>query len=145
MPMTVLGLLGVKLHESFSEENLLIDALELISNTFRQFLTYPVTFWSDAISAINCSSTEPWPYGREVHRSVQIFSCTQKIRSPSSRAFINSNVSHGMTGSVAFNQQGDRLESLYEVINIQYGRAQVVGTYRSNTVSEATEFLRGID
>ena len=50
-----------------------------------------------------------------------------------------------MTGTVAFNQQGDRLGSLYEVINIQYGRAKVVGTYRSNTVSEDVEFLGGIN
>ena len=68
---TVLGLLGVKLHHVFSEENLLIDALELISNTFHQFLAYPPAFWSEAISVINCSSIESWSYGNEVYRSVR--------------------------------------------------------------------------
>lgn len=78
IPVILLGLLGVKLHDTFSEENLLIDALELISNTFRQFLTYPAAFWSNAISVINCSSTEPWSYGKEVHRSVQFLHASRE-------------------------------------------------------------------
>jgi hypothetical protein len=40
-----------------------------------------------------------------------------------------------MTGNIEFNEEGDRVESLYEVINIQQGQLKVVGTYRTNTVS----------
>jgi hypothetical protein len=42
---------------------------------------------------------------------------------------------HAITGNIAFNDHGDRIESLYEIINIQHGQSKVVGTYRSNTVS----------
>ena len=42
----------------------------------------------------------------------------------------------GLTGSIEFNEGGDRVESRYEIINIQQGTATVVGTYRSNTVSD---------
>lgn len=45
-------------------------------------------------------------------------------------------VLNGVTGNVAFNDEGDRVESLYEVINIQNDRIETVGTYRTNTVSE---------
>lgn len=51
-------------------------------------------------------------------------------------ALIHTNVKHGLTGDIAFNSNGERVESLYEIINIQYGQSVVVGTYRSNTVSE---------
>ncbi|UJR33351.1 hypothetical protein I4U23_020800 [Adineta vaga] len=44
------GILGVKLHPSFTEENLLIDATELIVNTFTKFREYPISFWSDDTS-----------------------------------------------------------------------------------------------
>jgi hypothetical protein len=64
----ILGILGVRLHHSFTEENLLVDATQLIMNTFTRFLDYPSSFWSQDISVIDCSSTEPWPYGRDVYR-----------------------------------------------------------------------------
>ncbi len=51
------------------------------------------------------------------------------------RALVNTNVKNGLTGNIAFNEEGDRIESLYEVINIQRGQSTSVGTYRSNTVS----------
>jgi ABC-type branched-subunit amino acid transport system substrate-binding protein len=57
------------------------------------------------------------------------------------RALVNTNVKHGITGNIEFNEKGDRIESLYEIINIQYGQAKVIGTYRSNTVSEHDHFL----
>lgn len=50
------------------------------------------------------------------------------------RALINTTISNGMTGNLAFNEEGDRIESLYEIINIQQGQAKVVGSYRTNTV-----------
>lgn len=40
-----------------------------------------------------------------------------------------------MTGNLAFNEEGDRIESLYEIINIQQGQVKIVGSYRTNTVS----------
>jgi hypothetical protein len=40
-----------------------------------------------------------------------------------------------MTGDIEFNEHGDRIESLYEIINIQRGELTSVGSYRSNTVS----------
>jgi hypothetical protein len=51
------------------------------------------------------------------------------------RALINTNVKDGITGNIEFNEKGERIESLYEIINIQHGQSKVVGTYRSNTVS----------
>ena len=51
------------------------------------------------------------------------------------RKFISTNVKHAITGNIAFNDEGDRIESLYEIINIQHGQSKVVGSYRSNAVS----------
>ena len=56
------GLLGVKLHNSFSEENLLIDATKLLINTYKKFLNSTIEFWTEKNPPINCSSTEPWVY-----------------------------------------------------------------------------------
>jgi len=111
------GLLGVKLHHSFSEENLLIDATKLLLNTFEKFLHQTDSIlWSDDISAINCSATEPWPLGTDLYHEI-----------------LNAVVLDGVTGNVAFNDEGDRIESLYEVINIQNDQMTTVGTYRTNT------------
>jgi hypothetical protein len=41
---------------------------------------------------------------------------------------------YGLTGNIEFNEEGDRIESLYEIINIQQGHLKAVGTYRTNTV-----------
>ena len=62
------GLLGVKLHDMFNEENLLLDARQLVINAFTRLLTYPPLFWSAEVIAIACSSTEPWSYGADVYR-----------------------------------------------------------------------------
>ncbi|CAF0897335.1 unnamed protein product [Adineta steineri] len=110
------GILGVKLHSSFTEENLLIDATQLIMNTFSKFIHHPPLFWSEKISVLNCSSMQSWSYGRDVFQT-----------------FLNSSVEGGITGNISFNEGGDRIESLYEIINIQHGQLTVVGTYRSNT------------
>jgi len=48
---------------------------------------------------------------------------------------LNTSIVNGMTGNIEFNEEGDRVESLYEIINIQQGEFKVVGTYRTNTVS----------
>jgi len=61
----IIGLIGVKLHDSLNEENLLFDATSLISNTFLKFIDHP-NFWSNK-SVVNCSSTEPWADGKEVY------------------------------------------------------------------------------
>jgi ABC-type branched-subunit amino acid transport system substrate-binding protein len=50
------------------------------------------------------------------------------------RELLNTSVLHGITGDIEFNEEGDRIESLYEIINIQQGQLKAVGTYRSNTV-----------
>ena len=63
------GLLGVKLHHSFNEENLLIDATKLLINTFEKFLRQTDSIlWSEEIAAINCSATEPWPLGTDLYQ-----------------------------------------------------------------------------
>lgn len=62
------GILGVQLHESFNEENLLDDATQLILKTFTKFLNYPLAFWSPTAPVIDCSSTIRWSYGAEVYR-----------------------------------------------------------------------------
>ena len=66
------GLLGVRLHNSFNEENLLIDATKLLVNTFYKFINQS-SFWSEETSAINCSSIEPWQYGKELYRFAENF------------------------------------------------------------------------
>ncbi|CAF0729637.1 unnamed protein product [Adineta ricciae] len=118
------GILGVKLHHTFNEENLLIDATELIMNTFMKFRQHPVAFWSNKTSVLNCSSTKAWQYGNEVYQ-----------------AFVRTSVEQGLTGNITFNNEGDRIESLYEIINVQYGDMKVVGTYRSNTRSCTTSSM----
>jgi hypothetical protein len=129
------GLLGVKLHDSFNEENLLIDAIQLIINTFSKFLDYPPLFWSESISVLNCSSTEPWSYGKDVYRYMLLFYFCLYTKYCFFSAFVNTSVNQGVTGDIEFNENGDRIESLYEIINIQHGQPKVVGIYRSNTVS----------
>ena len=113
-----------------------MDATQLVINTFTKLLHYPPLFWSESISVLNCSSTEPWSYGKDVYRYVFFSLARYKIILVLLlRAFINSGVEDGITGSIKFNEEGDRIESLYEIINIQQGQPIVVGTYRSNTVS----------
>jgi hypothetical protein len=68
------GLIGVKLHNSFTEENLLIDATKLLINTFNKFTDYSSLFWTDKTSPINCSSTEAWKYGKDLYRYID-FAC----------------------------------------------------------------------
>ena len=63
------GLLGVRLHHSFNEENLLVDATSLLVSAFGQFINYS-EFWSEKTSPINCSSTDVWPYGKNLYRFV---------------------------------------------------------------------------
>jgi len=129
------GLLGVRLDNSFNEENLLIDATRLLVNTFGKFLNRS-SFWSEQTSAINCSSTEIWQYGKDLYRFIQnsVDFYVNKF-SFSCRELVNTDVVHGITGNIAFNEEGDRIESLYEIINIQQAQMKVVGTYRTNTVS----------
>ncbi|CAF1222879.1 unnamed protein product [Rotaria sordida] len=110
------GILGVRLHNSFNEENLLIDATKLLMNTFDKFNNHTSLFWDTKIPAINCLSTESWPYGKDLYREL-----------------LNASVINVIKGKIEFNEEGDRVESLYEIINIQQGQLKVVGNYRSNT------------
>lgn len=50
------------------------------------------------------------------------------------RELLNTSLARGITGNIEFNEEGDRIESLYEIINIQDGLSKTVGTYRTNTV-----------
>lgn len=68
LQLNVVGILGVRLHESFNEENLLRDASQLILKTFTKFLNYSSAFWSPTVPIIDCSTTIPWSYGKEVYR-----------------------------------------------------------------------------
>jgi len=61
------GLLGVRLHHRFTQENLLIDATNLLVQTFSKFINNSL-FWSEKPLAIDCSSTEPWTFGKELYR-----------------------------------------------------------------------------
>ncbi|CAF4292745.1 unnamed protein product, partial [Rotaria sp. Silwood2] len=113
------GLLGVRLHNSFNEENLLIDATKLLVNTFDKFNDHASLFWSTKTPAINCLSTESWLYGKDLYKEL-----------------LNSSVINGITGNIEFNEEGDRVESLYDIINVQKGQLKVVGNYRSNTIDK---------
>ncbi len=61
--------------------------------------------------------------------------CFYMLKIFSYRELLNTSIVHGITGNIEFNEEGDRIESLYEIINIQQGQLQVVGTYQTNTVS----------
>ena len=63
-----LGLIGVKLHNSFNEENLLVDAIQLIINTLPKFHDFPSLFWVESDSLIDCSSVLPWSYGTDIYQ-----------------------------------------------------------------------------
>ena len=67
------GLLGVRLHSLLSEENLLIDAITLLKNTFNKFINHSSAFWSEKPSPINCSSIETWPFGKELYKYIDYF------------------------------------------------------------------------
>lgn len=67
------GLIGVRLHNSFNEENLLIDAIKLLANTFNKFTDYSSAFWTSKIPAINCLSTDAWTYGIDFYRYMMIW------------------------------------------------------------------------
>ncbi|CAF1349247.1 unnamed protein product [Adineta ricciae] len=111
------GLLAVRLHSSFTEENLLIDATTVLIETFYKFISHTL-FWNEKKPAINCSTIEPWKYGKEVYSKI-----------------LETDVVNGTTGNIQFNEEGDRVESLYEIINIQNKQMKVVGTYRTNTTT----------
>ncbi len=55
------------------------------------------------------------------------------------RELLHTSIVNGKTGNIEFNEEGDRVESLYEIINIQQRQLKVVGTYRTNTVSFRVE------
>lgn len=57
-------------------------------------------------------------------------------KSFSRSALVHTNVKQGLTGDIEFTANGERIQSFYDVINIQHGQSVVVGTYRSNTVSD---------
>ena len=59
-----------------------------------------------------------------------------------SSEILNTAVLDGITGNVEFNEEGDRIESLYEVMNIQNNQMKTVGTYRTNTVRRKRSDLR---
>jgi hypothetical protein len=53
-----------------------------------------------------------------------------------SRSLIDEKLDDGLTGKVRFNDLGDRLMPIYEIINVWAGNKQVVvGTYANNSVS----------
>ena len=137
---SVSGILSVRLHQLFTEENLLIDATRLITNTFTKLLDYPSSFWSQIAAAIDCSSTDFWSFGKDVYRYVHQLHEYDSLIRWSFSALVHTNVKHGLTGDIAFNGNGERIESLYEIMNIQSGQSVVVGTYRSNTVSENSQY-----
>ncbi|CAF4201114.1 unnamed protein product, partial [Rotaria magnacalcarata] len=51
------------------------------------------------------------------------------------RELLNTSVVNGITGNIEFNEEGDRIESLYDIVNVQDGQLKTVGHYRTNTVS----------
>ncbi|CAF3093180.1 unnamed protein product [Rotaria socialis] len=110
------GLIGVRLHSSFNEENLLIDATKLLANAFNKFTDYSSAFWTSKTTAINCLSTDAWTYGIDFYREL-----------------LNTSVVNGITGNIEFNEEGDRIESLYDIVNVQDGQLKTVGHYRTNT------------
>lgn len=59
-----------------------------------------------------------------------------------SRGLVNTSITNGITGNIAFNEEGDRIESLYEIINIHHGQVKVVGTYRTNTVNYCSDGMK---
>ncbi len=58
------------------------------------------------------------------------------------RELVTTSVINGTTGNIEFNEEGDRIESLYEIINVQQNELKVVGNYRTNTVSWKTQFSK---
>ncbi|CAF3742483.1 unnamed protein product [Rotaria magnacalcarata] len=113
------GLIGVRLHNSFNEENLLIDATKLLANAFNKFTDYSSAFWTSKTAAINCLSTDAWTYGIDFYREL-----------------LNTSVVNGITGNIEFNEEGDRIESLYDIVNVQDGQLKTVGHYRTNTIDK---------
>ncbi|CAF4291813.1 unnamed protein product [Rotaria socialis] len=113
------GLIGVRLHSSFNEENLLIDATKLLANAFNKFTDYSSAFWTSKTTAINCLSTDAWTYGIDFYREL-----------------LNTSVVNGITGNIEFNEEGDRIESLYDIVNVQDGQLKTVGHYRTNTIDK---------
>jgi ABC-type branched-subunit amino acid transport system substrate-binding protein len=64
-----------------------------------------------------------------------------ELRNFSFRELLNTSIANGITGNIEFNEEGDRVESLYEIINVQPEQLKVVGIYRTNTVSESDVLL----
>jgi hypothetical protein len=107
------GLLGVRLHSLFSEENLLIDAVKLLVNTFNKFIDYP-PFWSEKTTAINCSTIEAWEFGKDLYKYIYlVFILLYEKKVWIFRELLHTSVVNGITGNIKFNEEGDRIESLY--------------------------------
>ena len=103
-----------------------MDAIQLILNTFSKFLDYPSSFWLESQPTIDCSSIKFWSYGKDVYQYFEVFliSRSKKLDDLFYRKFINTSVKHAITGSIEFNDEGDRIESLYQIINIQNGQIE---------------------
>nr|KAI8758350.1 glutamate [NMDA] receptor subunit 1-like isoform X1 [Biomphalaria glabrata] len=102
------GFLGVHLVNGTNEVNHIKDAVEVIGEAFIRLMS------SDNISSppTGCNESESWSNGDDVYNALK----ATKIE--------------GETGQVSFNEKGDRVNPMYEIMNINANRrAMSVGLF----------------
>ncbi|KAH9524988.1 Glutamate [NMDA] receptor subunit 1 [Bulinus truncatus] len=103
-----IGFLGVHLVNGTNEVNHIKDAVDVIGDAFTRLMT------NDNISSppTGCNESNQWQDGHKVYDALRL----TKLE--------------GETGKVAFNEKGDRLYPMYEILNINGNRRIMsVGLY----------------
>ncbi|RWS31910.1 hypothetical protein B4U80_10436 [Leptotrombidium deliense] len=115
------GILGLKLIDSDNEESHIKDSVKVVILALRELYLH-----SNITQPPNdCSKTNDrkWPTG------IEFLETLKKTR-----------VENGATGRVSFDENGDRLESSYQILNVIDGQLVAVGNYtflKTDSSSEA--------
>lgn len=121
------GLLGLVLKSSNNEEAHISDSLKVTTMALRDMLNDP-----NAVNVTkppsDCSeaSSAKWEFGVKLLKKLK-----------------NQTVSDGQTGRVAFDDNGDRLDAEYEVVNVVTGHLVSVGVYLYS--KELTQMVLKLD
>ncbi|XP_064627697.1 glutamate receptor ionotropic, NMDA 1-like isoform X2 [Lineus longissimus] len=108
------GTIGVQLKSSREESYHIKDAVRIIGNAYNK--AFKVNNITDPPSGCE-DKHSVWPEGSTLYQSL-----------------IDEKLDDGLTGKVRFNDLGDRLMPIYEIINVEAGNKKVVvGTYANNS------------
>ncbi|ELU12705.1 hypothetical protein CAPTEDRAFT_179176 [Capitella teleta] len=107
------GTIGLQLIHGLDEDAHIHDSITAVATAFSSLYSQGINITS---SPVDCSDQPDWPSGLTILRHIE----QQKLE-------------FGRTGKVTFNDVGDRLGSVYSIVNVLADKStQEIGTYRAN-------------